>query len=218
MRTRLPLLPWLALFPPGLARPAPPVAPVAQVAPASQAPDPAAVEAQAARALAAVTAGEPGVEVLQEAAAREAERAAPTPGAYARRARLAGFLPRLTAEYRHEQASNRIVGYQGSGEVDYLRLAPSDTVLLRATWELGALVAAPGELSAAANAQAQAKRRAEAVARVTELFFERRRLRAALLVAPPADAAARVKAELEVDRLGAEINALTGARAAGTAP
>jgi len=182
------------------------------------APDPAAVEAQVARAIAAVSEGEPTIEALQQAAAREAERAAPAPVAYAGRARWAALLPTLTAEYRHEQQSNRIVGFQGSGEVDYLRLTPSDAIVVKATWDLGTLVAAPGELAAAAHAQAQARRRAEAVAKVTELYFERRRLRAALLLAPATDPVARARAELEIDRLGADLNALTGARAAGATP
>jgi hypothetical protein len=189
--------------------PAPPPA-------AAPAPDPAAAEVQAARAIAAVSAGEPTIEAVQDAAAREADRTAPAPPGFAGRARLAAFLPRFTAEYRHDQSSNRTVGLQGSGEVDYLHVVPSDAVLFRATWDLGALIAAPGELAAATHAQTQARRRAEAMARVTELFFERRRLRAALLLAPPSDPVARAQSELAIDRLGAEINALTGAR--GGAP
>lgn len=159
---------------------------------------------------------DPDVAALQAAAAREAERGVPDPGSYPARARLAALLPRLTAEIRHEDQSNRVVGLQGAGEVDYLRLAPGRTVLVRATWDLGHLVAAPGELQAANHAAARARLRAEAVTRVTRLHFERQKARVALLLEPPTDPVLRAQAELEVERLGAEIDALTGGLATGS--
>lgn len=181
-------------------------------------PDPAAAQGEAIRGLALVSAGEPAIEALQRAAAREVDRSGGAAAAYPGRARLAALLPRLTAEFRHDQASNRVVGLQGSGEVDYLRLTPSDTFLVRATWELPSLVAAPSELTAGAQAQAVAKRRAEAVEHVTKLYYERQRLRVALVLAPPADPVARAQAELEIARLGAEIDALTGSALRERAP
>ena len=180
--------------------------------------DVAAAEGQAIRALAIVSAGEPGVEALQRAAAVEVDRSDGGAVDYPGRARLAALLPTISAEYRHDQASNRTTGLQSSGEVDYLRLTPSDAFLVRATWDLGSLVASPGELTAGTQAQVRARRRAEAVERVTRLFFERQRLRVALLLAPPADAVARAQAELDVARLGAEIEALTGWRHGERAP
>ncbi|ABC80383.1 hypothetical protein [Anaeromyxobacter dehalogenans] len=156
--------------------------------------------------------GAPDAEVaaIQAAAARRAERAGAVSGSFPARARLAALLPRITAEYRHEEQSNRVVGLQGSGEVDYLRLAPGNTFLVRASWDLGRLVAAPGELQAAAQDAARARRRDEAVARATRLHFERQRLRVRLLLAPPAEALARAELELEIARLGAELDAVTG--------
>ncbi len=52
---------------------------------------------------------------------------------------------------------------------------------------------------------------------MTRLHFERRRARVALLLEPPADPVARVQAELEVEQLGAELDALTGGLATGRA-
>lgn len=180
--------------------------------------DTAAAEGQAIRALTLVSAGEPDIETLQRAAAREVDRSDGGVVDYPGRSRLAALLPRLTAEYRHDEASNRVVGLQGSGEVDYLRLAPSDTFLVRVTWELPSLVASPGELGAGTQAQARARRRTEAVERVTKLYFERQRLRVALALAPPADPVARAQAALEIARLSAEVDALTGARLRERAP
>jgi hypothetical protein len=180
--------------------------------------DGSAAQGEAIRALAHVSAGEPAIEVLQRAAAREVDRSDRVTAGYAGRARFAALLPRLTAEYRHDQSSNRVTGLQSSGEVDYLRFMPTDTFLIRATWELPELVASASELTAAAQAQALARRRAEAVEHVTKLFYERQRLRVAVALAPPTDPVARAQAELEVARLGAEIDALTGAALRERAP
>jgi hypothetical protein len=206
------VLPLAALAGP----PAPAASPQPAAQPAQQAPpDPAAAELVALRALAAVSAGEPDVEALQRAAARVADRAHAGAADHGERARWAALLPRLTAEYRHEDQSNRVVGLQSSGEVDYLRLAPSEVFLVRATWDLPTLVAAPGELGAGTQAQVRSRRREEAVDRVTVLFFERRQKRLALLLEPPSDPLARAQAETEVARLGSEIDALTGGALGG---
>lgn len=198
-----------------------PALPLAQPRPAARAPAEPAIPAVAPspspyRALAAAAAGDPDIAELQAAAARHAEGDAPD-RSYPWRARLAGLVPRVTAEVRREEQSNRVVGLQGSGEVDYLRIAPGNTFLVRATWDLAHLVAAPGELQAGTQAAARAKARAEAVTRVTQLHFERRRLRVALLLEPPASPAERAKAELEIERLGAELDALTGGLGTGRA-
>jgi len=168
------------------------------------------VEAEAFRALGALAAGEPSIAEVQAAAARVAGAGLPAVGSFARRARLAALLPRLTAEVRRDERSQRIVGLQGAGEVDYLRLSPGTQVSLRASWDLGHLAAAPGELGGAAAAAARGRRQEEAVRRATSLYFERRKLRLALWLDPPPDALARAQAELEVDQLGAELDALTG--------
>jgi hypothetical protein len=178
-------------------------------APTSPEPDPA-PPTTSYRALALAAAGDPDVTAVQAAAARIADAGGEDAATFPRRARLAALLPRITAEYRHAEQSSRVVGLQGAGEVDYLRLAPVDAFLVRATWDLGALVAATGEVPAASGAAVRARRRAEAVSHATALLFERRDRRLALLLAPPADALARAHAELEIDRLGAILDALTG--------
>jgi hypothetical protein len=171
-----------------------------------------AAEVEALRALALLSAGEPSIGEVQAAAALAAEEDNPGAAGFTRRARVAALLPRLTAEYQRDERSYRVVGLQGSGEVDYLRLAPGYAVSLRATWDLGGLVAATGEVAAAAEGTARARARAEAVKRATAVYYERRRLRLALLLAPPSTALDLGQAELEIDRLGAELDALTAGR------
>jgi hypothetical protein len=187
----------------------------ARLAETTQAAGEAEAEAEALRALALLSAGEPGILEVQAAAASAADADSPGAVGFGRRARLAALLPRVTAEYQRVERSYRVVGLQGSGEVDYLRLSPGYSVQLRATWDLGGLVAATGEVSAASEAASRARTRAEVVKRATGLFYERRRLRLSLLLEPPATAIARAQAELEIDRLGAELDALTGGRWAG---
>lgn len=164
----------------------------------------------AARLLSRLAAGEPSVSQVQVAAAAQVEAAAPDPAALAARRRLAALLPRLSAELRADQRSYRVVGLQGTSEVDYLRSSPGRGVTVRATWELGELVAPRGEPGAALAALARLRRREEAVRRATALYFERRRLLAVLALDPPATPLARAEAELEVDRVTAELDAATG--------
>jgi hypothetical protein len=171
---------------------------------------PARAEPDAYRALAAVSAGEPGIAEVQEAAAREAERGGPDIEGFPGRSRLSALLPRLTAEYRREERSYRVVGLQGSSEVDYLRFNPGTAFIVRATWDLGTLVAAKGEIAGAYAASARAQRREAAVRRATAVFFDRRRAMLSLVLEPPVTALARAEAELAVDRLTAELDALTG--------
>jgi hypothetical protein len=172
-------------------------------------------ERDALRALAAVAAGEPAVEEVQDAAARTAERQVSEAEGFARRARTAALLPRLTVEVRRDERTSRIVGLQTAGEVDYQHLTPGSSISISATWDLGGLVAARGELAGAQAEAERVRRRTEAVRRATVLYYERRRERLALLLEPPDGALERAEAELRVDRLGAELDALTGGLLSG---
>jgi len=162
------------------------------------------------RLLARLAARDPPVLELQAAAAREADRSTPDPSALAARRRLAAWLPTLSVEAKADRQSYRVVGLQTSGEVDYLRSSPGASIQVRATWDLGELVAARTEPAAASAAAARARHREEAVRRATLLLFERRRLQALLALDPPAEPVALAQLELELARATAELTALTG--------
>lgn len=179
-------------------------------APAPPPPPPARDAAEPLRLLARLAAADPPVAAVQAAAARQVEREVPDPSALAARRRLAAWLPRVSAELQRDERSYRVVGLQGSSEVDYARSSPGTSVTVRATWELPDLVASRGEPAAASATLSRLRRRDEAVRRATELLFERRRQRLALALDPPDGALARAVAELELDRLTAELDALTG--------
>jgi hypothetical protein len=182
-----------------LAAPVPPRPPAAS-------PDP--LEAAYA-ALTRITEGEPAIGEVQSAAARRAAGAVPV-AAGGVRSRAAALLPRLTAEYRNDQRSYRVAGLQGSGEVDYVRSSPGQVFLVRATWELSALLLPPGPAPSAAGATERARRSEEAARRATELFYERRRLQLTLLVDAPPTPLGQAELEVELARLTAELDLLTG--------
>ncbi|HYG66920.1 MAG TPA: hypothetical protein VD838_04645, partial [Anaeromyxobacteraceae bacterium] len=156
-----------------------------------------------------VAEGEPTIGEVQAAAARRASSAVPEP-AGAGRTRAAALLPRLTAEYRNDQSSYRVAGLQGSGEVDYVRSSPGQTFLVRATWELSALVAPPAPAPAASGAAERARRSEEAARRATELYYARRRLQLTLIVDPPPTPLGQAELEVELARLTAELELITG--------
>lgn len=191
---------------PRVAAPAP--APVP--APASAAADAAAARDEATYLLGTALAGEPRIEAVQRAAEARAAPGRDEARGWGRRARLAALLPRVTAEYRHDERSYRVVGLSSGAEVDYLRSMPGDTFAVRLGWELDRLVFARGELEAASAAERAEARRREACDRATRLYYQRLRLRLALAAAPPAEARVRAEQELELDAVTAELDALTG--------
>lgn len=168
-------------------------------------------------ALAAAERGDVPIRDVQRAAACRAGELEGEPEARLR-ARVASLLPRLTAELRLDDRSYRVTGLQSSGEVDYTRQAPGWVVAVRATWDLAGLVDPPAPSGSAQALLERSRRQREAVRTVTDLYFERRRLRLRLELDPPAGAAERGELELEVARLGAELDAMTGGACAGGRP
>jgi len=152
--------------------------------------------------------GDPAIADVQAAASRCADPLAGGRRDVAR-ARSAALLPNVTAELRFDDRSYRVVGQQTSGAVDYARLAPGWSASVRATWDLAGLVSPQSGRLTAKGLLDAAQRRDQAVKGATSLYFERRRRRLALASTPPSDPGAWAAAELEVERLGAELDALT---------
>ncbi|MFL5264153.1 MAG: hypothetical protein ACJ79R_20015 [Anaeromyxobacteraceae bacterium] len=193
---------WAALTVARARPPDPPAPPPAASLPAPDADD-------AVRLLSAAVRGEPSTEEIQRAAAARATLPRAVSESWRRRARLAPLIPRVSAEYRHDERSYRVVGVTSTSEVDYLRQQPGDTVGVRVAWNLDGLVFGRAELDAVAAAQRADDRRAAAVRRATELQFERLRRRLELVAAAPTGLA-RARLELDLEELTAELRALTG--------
>lgn len=167
-------------------------------------------EVGAARALALAAAGEPSVEAVQQAVAARHSRELERLGSLGRRARLAAWLPRLSADFERSERWTRVVGLTGSAETDYLRLSPGNQMGLRAVWDLDRLVFSRDELAAAEGAARLARLRDEEVERATRLYFHRLRLKVDLALAPPGEARGRAAAQLDLEQATAELDALTG--------
>ena len=183
------------------------VEPAPRRAPASEPTEP---EVRAARAAALAWAGEPSVDAVQRAAAAQLDRESERLDSLRRRARQAAWLPRLSADVEHDERATRVVGFTGSAESDYLRTSPGSRAGLRAAWELDRLVFSRDELAVAEAASRLARQREERVERATRLLFQRVRLKAELALAPPEGPLERIRGELELGRITAELDALTG--------
>ena len=165
---------------------------------------------EAARLLGHALAGEPRVETVQRAAAARAGVGRDEAEGWRRRARLSALVPRVSAQYRRDERTYRVAGLASTSEVDYVRDAPGDTFSLRLDWNLEGLVLGREELAAAAAAQRAQAHRQHAVDRATHLYYERVRLRLALVATPPADARERAEVELRLEEVTAELDGLTG--------
>ncbi len=176
----------------------------------AQVSEPAEPEVRAARAAGLAWAGEPPVEAVQRAAAGQLDGESERLDSLRRRARQAAWLPRLSADVEHDERTTRVVGFTGSAESDYLRFSPGSRAGLRAAWELDRLLFSRDELAVAEASSRLARQREERVERATRLFFQRLRLKVELALAPPEGALERVRGELELGRVTAELDALTG--------
>jgi hypothetical protein len=165
---------------------------------------------EAARLLGLAIAGEPDIETVQRAAEARAAASRADGESWRKRARIAGMLPRLVAEYRHDDRTLRAVGVSSGEEMDYIRANPGDTVQVRLDWNLDGFVFGRSELPAAAAAEQAAAKRLAAAERATKLYYERLRLRVALAANPPSKGRARADLELDLASVTGQLNALTG--------
>jgi hypothetical protein len=165
---------------------------------------------EAVRLLRLVLAGEPRIEIVQRAAEARAGPGRDEAEGWRRRSRLAALVPRLVAEYRHDERSLHVVGVNSGSEVDYLRTSPGDAVSVRLDFDLDGLVFGKQELAAVAAAQRAEGRRRAAADRATRVYYERLRLRLALAANPPASPRERAGLEIDLEAVTAELDALTG--------
>jgi len=178
-------------------------------------PDAAPEAAEALRALARITAGDPSVEDVQRAAAAQAGLDPERLRSWESRPRSSAWLPHLSLQASRTQRDTRVVGVSGTLESDYLRQTPGFEVGLRASWELDRLLFAREEVNAAWTASRLRETRDERVRRATRLHFQRRRLLLQLAVEPPREPLARAEREVQVEEITAELDALTGGLLSG---
>jgi hypothetical protein len=153
---------------------------------------------------------EPTVAELRAAARRHAGLDPGRARGWARRARLAGLVPQLSV--RALRSIERDQGVTSSAASDRLEIDLGNDLLfeVRAGWELSRLVFDPAELRAAREGARLRLDVTNLETEVTRLYYQRRRAQVDMLLTPPADAAEAARRRLELEELGAQLDALTG--------
>lgn len=153
--------------------------------------------------------GVPSIAELQKAAAESVAVSLGEARSLRRRARLAAWLPELSAGARRDLGEVDTLGlFSGTG-VDTHNVDNMAHYDLRATWRLPELVFARQELQAAQAATEAQRAQDERVSRVTDLYYEWRRLLIVRSLAPPSDRAALLRLDLDLEERRARIDALT---------
>jgi hypothetical protein len=140
-------------------------------------------------------------------------------------------LPQVGLEYRLRNDWDESFDYQnpdgGSplvGQQDITAVAQdadqgqTQEYKVQLDWELDKLVMSSEKIRIISEAQDIVKLRDKVLSEVTRLYFERRRLQVERLISPKSDLMARVKDELRLMELTANIDALTGGAFSGATP
>jgi competence protein ComEA len=127
------------------------------------------------------------------------------------RARTNALAPRLTTTGQGTlNDDNRTVEKPGDPTIVSKDNDSSGRLTVGATWELDRLIFDPQEMAVTRESVRIANLRDRVLDEVTRRFFERRRLQVDLELSPPKDLADRVKKELRLQELTADIDAVTG--------
>jgi hypothetical protein len=146
---------------------------------------------------------EPAVRELQRAAARLAETHPERVQSWLRRVRASALLPTLRVSVGRglDELTRDSSGRPMLTNTDTWRYE------VQASWSLDRLVFDRNELRASREAQRVASRREELLLRVTQLYFERRRLQVDALLTP--DAPNAIDRTIEIEELTAVLDGLT---------
>ncbi len=127
------------------------------------------------------------------------------------RARTNALAPRLTTAGQGTiNDDRRTIERPGDPTIVSLDNDQSGRLVVGATWELDRLIFEPAEMAVARESVRIANLRDRVLDEVTRRYFERRRLQVDLELSPPKDLADRVKKELRLQELTADIDAATG--------
>ena len=127
------------------------------------------------------------------------------------RARLNAIAPRLqTTGYGTLNDDIRTVDQPGTPTIESLDKDRGGRLTVGLTWEFDRLIFEPQEMAVARESVRTANLRDRVLDEVTRRYFERRRLQVDIELSPPRDLADRVKKELRLQELTADIDAATG--------
>jgi hypothetical protein len=175
---------------------------------------------------------EPSVATVQRWAGEAAGADAATVRDLLNSARFAALLPQVDAEWKRRDGWDKGWEYHPiDGEVDSVSDADKlyDVATdvgadadagwtVRATWRLDELLLSSNRVRVVAEAEDLVNLRLDVTKRVTDLYFERRRLQVKIDLQPEADLRKRLADELELRRVTAMIDGLTGGRFVAALP
>jgi competence protein ComEA len=173
---------------------------------------PAASAADVARALAHFR-DEPAIRDVQVAALDYARVHPEVVDGWMLRARVRAAAPQLLVQGETGVDDNlkKITNLDAtSPEIDALTNGGMGKLTVAARWDLDRLVFEPEEMIIARESVRTAALRDRVLEDVTRRYFERRRVEVELFLAPPTDLGERIKIELRIDELAADLDALTG--------
>jgi competence ComEA-like helix-hairpin-helix protein len=156
-------------------------------------------------------AGEPTVREVQEHAIEYVRVHPEIIDSWRLRARTNALAPRLTTNAQGD-TNNGLRSVSATGQPTQ-EVRTDDTggrLVVGATWELDRLVFEPQEMAVSREGVRMSNLRDRVLDEVTRRYFERRRLQVDLELSPPTDLGDRVKKELRLQELTADIDAATG--------
>lgn len=155
-------------------------------------------------------AGQPSVAMLQAAALRLARLEPERVDSWQRRMRYAALAPTVRVRVgRGTGTLSATTDYNGTTRLTFDN-RDAWTFEVGASWSLDRLVWHPDEMRVAREAQRMAARREKLLADVAALHAERRRLLAALSLAPPQTPFEVMEARLRLEEVSATLDGLTG--------
>ncbi len=156
-------------------------------------------------------AGEPTIREVQERAITWVQVHPEIAESWRTRARFNALAPRVTTAGQGTLDDDlRVVEQAGEADVEAKTNNATGRLTVGVTWELDRLIFEPQEMAVAREAVRTANLRDRMLEEVTRRYFERRRLQVDLELAPPTDLADRVRKELRLMELTADIDAFTG--------
>lgn len=154
---------------------------------------------------------EPAIRDVQEAATRFAEVYPEVIQSWRSRSRLAGLGPQIRGEYRYVGSNTQRLRTGGdTPDTQQDDVGTEHRPLARAQWDLDRLIFNPDELRVSNEVVDLVRLRESVLDQVTKVYFERRRLQVDLDLTPPKDIAGRVRKELRLQELVADLDAMTG--------
>lgn len=156
-------------------------------------------------------AGEPTVREVQEHAIEYVRVHPEIIDSWRVRARTNALAPKLTTSAQGTVNNDlRTVTQTGEADIESKTDDSGGRLTVQASWDLDRLVFEPQEMAVAREGVRVANLRDRVLDEVTRRYFERRRLQVDLELSPPTDLGDRIKKELRLQELTADIDAATG--------